>query len=152
MERSGSQKVLLVLSIISIVFAVLGILAGLMSLAGGVLFGAADPEQVADVLADTGVTQSQAGAAIGILGGSIIISCVIELIIGILGVRAANDARKIMPVWVLAIIQLVFSVLGLVASIVNGSFGADAFSIVITLIFAVLIFWISNNIKQQAGR
>ena len=66
--------------------------------------------------------------------------------------RAANDNQKIMPVWVLAIINVVLCVAGLIAIIVNGTFGSDGVSSICSLAVGVLIFWIANNIKNQAGR
>ena len=51
MQRSGSQKALLVISIISIVFAVLGILAALLAMVGGSLFGAVPADEAAEALA-----------------------------------------------------------------------------------------------------
>lgn len=152
MERSGSQKFLLVISIINIVFAVLGILAGIMGILGGAFFGAADPQDVASTLSGSGVTQ---GEASGIVVGAflfVLLASAIELIVGILGVRAANDNQKIMPVWVLALIDVILYVVCIVITIVNGSFSADGLSNILSLAFAVLLFWVANNIKQQAGK
>lgn len=152
MERSGSQKFLLVISIINIIFAVLGILAGVVGIMGGAFFGAADPQEVASTLADAGVTQ---GEASGIVVGAflfVLLASAVELIVGILGVRAANDNQKIMPVWVLALIDVILYVVGIIVAIVNGDFSAQGFSYILSLAFAVLLFWVANNIKRQAGK
>ena len=152
MERSGSQKFLLVISIINIVFAVLGILAGIMGVLGGAVFGAADPQEVASTVAETGVTQGEAsGLVVGVFL-LVLLASAVELVVGILGVRAANDNQKIMPVWVLAIIDVILYVVGLVIVIVNGDFSSQGVSYILSLAFAILLFWVANNIKQQAGK
>lgn len=152
MQRSGSQKALLVISIISIVIAVLGILTALLAMVGGSLFGAVPADEAAEALAGSGITQGELGAVLGVGGLVILIGCVIELIVGILGVRAANDNQKIMPVWVLALIELILYVVSIVMMIVNGTITNDIASTVVSAIIAVLIFWIANNIKREAGK
>ena len=152
MQRSGSQKFLLVISIINIVFAVLGILAGIAGVLGGAFVGAADPQEVSSALSETGLTQGEAsGLVVGVFL-FVLLASAVELIVGILGVRAANDNQKIMPVWVLAIIDVALYVIGLISVIVNGSFSSQGLSSIIGLAFAVLLFWVANNIKKQAGK
>lgn len=151
MQRSGSQKALLVISIITIVFAVIGLILSAMTIAGGALVGAIDSNEAAEVLEGTGVTQGQVAAGIGFVGIVLLIGCVIELIEGILGVRAANDNQKIMPVWVLAIIGLVISFIGAMFLAVQGRL-TDSPSTIITLVMSALMLWIATNIKKQAGR
>ena len=152
MERSGSQKFLLVISIINIVFAVLGIIAGILGVMGGAVFGAADPQEVSSALSGTGVTQGEASGIMIIAFLFIFLASIVELIVGILGVRAANDNQKIMPVWVLAIIQVALYVIAIIVAIIDGSFGASAFSYILSLVFGILLFWVANNIKKQAGK
>ena len=152
MQRSGSQKALLVISIIEIVFAVIALLGGLMMMFGGSLIGAVDSAEVTEALAGSGITQGELGVLAGMGGLIIIFSGIIELILGILGVRAANDNQKIMPVWIVAIIELVFCVISLIAVIVNGSFSTQGLSTIVSLVFAGFTMWIANNIKTQAGR
>ena len=140
MQRSRSQKVLLVLSILSIISAVIA------------AFGAADSAEAASVLEGSGITQGEAGLLAS--GARLVIICegIVELIMGILGIRAANDNRKIMPVWVISIIELVLSAISLITTIVNGSFATQSVSVIATLVFAGLMMWIANNIKMEAGR
>jgi len=152
MERSGSQKFLLVISIISIVIAALGILGSIAGIMGGAFVGAADPQEVSSALSDTGLTQGEAsGFVVGVFLVLLIASAV-QLIVGILGVRAANDNQKIMPVWVLALVEVILYIIGIIIAIVNGSFGTDWLSSIISLAFGILMFWVANNIKKQAGR
>lgn len=152
MQRSGSQKALLVISIISIVFAVIGILLGLMTLLGGALVGAVPAEDASEALAGSGINQAQAGVLVGVMGFVTVLISAFELVVGILGVRAANDNQKIMPVWVLAIVELVLCVIAVIMVFVNGTFATDGVSSILSLAIGALIFWIANNIKKEAGR
>ena len=152
MERSGSQKVLLVISILNIIGAALGILMGILMITGGALVGAVSSSEAASALAGTGMTQGEVSGLAGIAGIVMLVAGIIELILGILGVRAANDNQKIMPVWVVAIVELVICIIGLIAIIVNGSFSTQGASTIVSLVFAGFTMWIANNIKTQAGR
>ncbi len=152
MERSGSQKVLLVLSILNIILAAFVILASLLTIAGGALVGAVPAEEVADSLAETGLTQGQASAAFSAIGLVILIPGALMLLIGILGVRAANNNQKIMPVWVLSVISLVMWVISIVIAVMNGTVGTDIAPNLVSIAIAVLTFWIANNIKREAGK
>ena len=152
MQRSGSQKVLLVLSIIGIIGAVLVLISGLMTMLGGALFGAMSSSEAAAALSGTDLTQGQAGVLFGLGGLFVVLLGVVELILGILGVRAANDNQKIMPVWILAIIEVVLCVISLILTITGGSFSTEGASAIISLIIAALIMWIANNIKREAGK
>ena len=148
MQRSGSQKALLVLSIIEIVFAILALVAGFAS---GVLTGMVAGTNPLDV----GLTSNEiamGGAALGILTVAIIISAIWSLLCGIFGIRAANDNQKIMIVWVFTLIGVILGVVGIIAAIVNGSFGSQAASLIISLIIDGILFWIANNIKREAGK
>lgn len=152
MQRSGSQKALLVLSILNIIGAVLALLGGLALMMGGAVIGTVDSSEAAQALAGSGVSQGELGILASLAGFVVLLAGVIELIMGILGVRAANDNQKIMPVWVLAIISLVLNAIGLISTIATGSFGSQGSSYIVSLILAVLMMWICNNIKREAGR
>ena len=151
MERSGSQKFLLVISIINIAFGIIGILGAIFLIMAGGLSGSVDAAE----LAESGITQQDIGMVGGIfsmLGLTAMFSSALGIIQGILGIRAANDNQKIMPVWVLALIGLVFGVIALVMTVVNGTFGTQGLSSIISLVISGLMFWVANNIKQQAGK
>ncbi len=151
MERSGSQKALLVLSIIEIVFAVLALIGGISSVVlTGVVAGSTP-----DIVAQGRVTANEAAtgtAVLAILSGVVIISGIWSLLCGIFGIRAANDNQKIMIVWVFTLIGVIGGVVALIAAIVNGSFGQSAFALIIGLIMDGILFWIANNIKKEAGK
>lgn len=139
-------------SIIEIVSGALSLIAGLMAtLAGGVMGGAVS-SMSADQLAEAGVTAADAGmlsVATSMMAVILIVAAAVSILEGVLGIRAANDASKIMPVWILAIIGLVGAVITIIVSIANGSFAANAVSNIITLVIDGLMFWIANNIKTM---
>ena len=145
MERSGSQKALRIISIIGIIFGLLALaMAALMVFASGFV------ASVTDEAAVEGMSNTEAGALVGFTGLITLVEALIAIIQGILGLRAAKDASKIKPVWILAIIGLVGSVIGAIMFFVNG--GGDMSNItsyISSVVFAVIYFWIANNIKQQ---
>ncbi len=147
MERSGSQKALLVISIIEIVGAALSLIAGIST---GLLGGLVGTAGVQGQLTPQEVASGTAGLAI--LSAIIIISGVWSLLCGIFGIRAANDNQKIMIVWVFALIGVILGVIGLIYSFVNGSFAQNALTMIVALALDVLLFWIANNIKREAGK
>ena len=152
MQRSGSQKALLVFSILNIIGAVIALVGGIAMMMGGILVETVDPAETAAVVAETGLTQSEIGVFAGMIGIVLIFDGIIELIMGILGIRASNDNQKIMPVWVLAIIQLILCVASLITIVVNGTFASQGMSQIISILFAVIILWLANNIKREAGK
>lgn len=148
MQRSGSQKVLLVVSILEIISAAFVLIAGIMALIGA---GASGSISTGDADVDS-VVQAGVGAMFGIASVLALISGGWSLFCGILGVRAANDNQKIMIVWVFSLINLILQVITIVMGIFDGSFGANWLSYIISLIWPALMFWIANNIKYEAGK
>lgn len=147
MQRSGSQTALLVFSIIEIIGAVLVLLAAFAAIAATGLIG------VAGTTGDLTAEETAIGAAMGgILSIVLVIGGVWSLLCGIFGIRAANDNQKIMIVWVFVIIGLVLNAVGLVMSIINGTFTNDVFSAIVPLAINVIMFVICNNIKREAGK
>ena len=151
MERTSSQKVLRVIAIISIVFAVLGILAGALIGGAGGLIGTANPSDVAEMTSGTGLTQGQAAGIVGGLGIVAILASAIELIEGILCLRASNDSAKVKPAWIFSIISLGLNIVSIIWTAINGTLGQNIGSTVAGLAIAGLIFYLCNNIKQEAG-
>ncbi len=154
MERSGSQKFLLVISILDIIVGILGLIGAIMFItlgAGTNIAEVADPAS----MAEAGITASDASAAAGVMGivGIVaLFSGALCLLQGILGVRAANDNQKIMPVWVIALIGLICAAVGIIMGLIDGSFGTQAWSLVGSLAGSLLMFWVANNIKREAGK
>lgn len=146
MERSGSQKFLKFVSVIAVIFGSIGIFFGLMFLLGGGLIGTSAQAAV------EGMTNQEASIASMTVGLIALIPSICELISGILGIRAANDARKIMPVWFFSLIGFLLPLIGLGAKIATGSMTGDAVaSLIVPLIGSGIMFWIASNIKAQAN-
>ena len=148
MACSGSQKVLLVLSIIELVLSVLTLLFSVLGFFGG---GAIATMSSAD-LASAGVTAAEAeeaGGALLILSIFGALSAIWGILCGIFGIRAANNNKKIMIVWVFLLIEVILDVVGIVLTVVNGTF---EWTSLIDLAVALFMWWIANNIKRQAGK
>ena len=140
-EKSGSRKMLKFLGVLDIIFGIAGIIFGIIMFVGGGL-GA--------VIATD--SDAQVGAvAIVLVGIIMLVSGLFDLILGILAVRAANNPRRIMPVWVLALISLILNVIGVISGISSGG-GSGIIPSIVGLIIAVIVFVIANNVKKEAGR
>lgn len=147
MERSGSQKALLVLSIIELIGGALALIMGILGMIGAGAV-ASDPSLVAG----SGVSQADATGVIGVVSIVIIISGIWSILCGIFGIRAANDNQKIMIVWVFTLIGVILAIVGIIMAIINGTFGSSFWSLAGTLVFSGIMFFIANNIKNEAGR
>ena len=144
MERSGSQKVLRVLSILIIIGAVITLVGAIVLIAGGGFYAASGE-------AIEGYTAAEAGTLTIAGGASLLVSGVVDLIEGIFGLRAAKDEQKIMPLWILAAVGLGLAALSLVLGFVNGMDSSRLASDITSVVSSGLMFWIANNIKTQAG-
>lgn len=143
MEKSGSQKALKVISILMIVFGGLAIAFGLFGMVGGGVIGAAGVDAADDSAAALG------GIAI-VVGIGMLVSGVIDLVIGIFGLRGANNPQKIGVFFVFAIIGTVLAALGFVGTLMSGS--GDASSIVsgfVGLLLPGACVILANNIKKE---
>ena len=146
MDRSNSQKALKVISIIGIIVAVVTLLGAAVMLFGGGLIAATTDEVVVE-----GMSNAEVGGLVGFAGAASLIAGLVYLIQGILGIRASNDFTKIKPVWILAIIGIIFAVLSFISIFTNGQpvEVSDVAGGIVSLAFAGLYFWIANNIKKQ---
>ena len=151
MQPTSAQKGIKVLSILAIIFGILGILVGILAVAGGALI-AGDPEASADIAQSTGISPANAGLAASLGGVVIIISAGLEVLMGILGLGAAKDNQKIMPVWVLALISLIMSVVSVITNVLGGVEASQMFSLVTGLVIPALFFWFANTVKKEAGK
>ena len=150
MEKSGSQKVLKVLAIIEIIFAILGILTGIALAACAALPDAMKEVSVTFQDAGYNITASDANVIIIVMGIGLIIAAVVDLLIGIFALRGANDPSKIQVFWVLCVIGVVLSIVTILCAVFNGSTsGSKMFAYALELALNVWIFWLANNIKKQ---
>ena len=142
MSLEKSQKIVKVLGILSIISAVLGIIAaiGMFGLTG---LGAASLDTAA-------IDEETAGSLVGLglIGVVILVSAIVELLQGIFSLRAAKDASKPTPLWVISIISVVFSVISLINSFGSGT--QEIFSAIFGLAISCGIFYLANNIKKNA--
>ncbi len=143
MEKTTSQKALKVISIIMIVFAALTLLVGITGIVAGGALGA--------VAAGSGGADAALLGGLAVVAGLFVIaSGVIDLLIGIFGLRGANDPSKIGVFYVLAIIGLVLAALSALSTFFGGS--ADAGSIggaLVGLILPGVSVLLAYNIKKE---
>lgn len=146
---SGYRKFLKVFSIIEIVLAVLTLVLALASM--GII--ALGPEVTSETVSADGVTLT-VGQTFAAFGAIALISGVIDLIVGILGVRGANNPEKIGAYLVLAVIAFLFDAVELVLTIISMAQGtADANGLLSALISAALngaLVYIAYKIKSEA--
>ena len=144
MTVEQSRSILKVTGILSIVFSVFGLLLGVLAIAGG------------GFVASTGAGDSEAvssGMVVAILGVLVIIGAFIGLIRGIFSLNASKDFSKIMPAWILAIIDLIFRGLTTAAQVATGTLNSSSmFSVLSNIAISVLIFMAANTIKKATGR
>lgn len=148
MDRSGSQKFLKVISIIDIVMGAIVIVASFAAVFMGGVASMASPDLVASGELDASQAALASGA-MSILGVFGIIVGAVTVVEGVLGVRAANDPSKIMPVWILSIIGLAANAVSLIMAFVQHG---NILSALLSLVVSGLMFWVANNIKVQAGK
>ncbi|MEG0374838.1 MAG: hypothetical protein RR547_01475 [Raoultibacter sp.] len=142
MEKSSSQKALKILSIVMIVLAILSIVSGLFMIIGG---GA-----VAGTTVYGGDDSMAVMAAAAMIGGvMILVGGIINLIIGIFGLRGANNPQKIGVFFVLAIIGVVVTALSFVGNIMSGSDFTTIISGLISFVLPVACVVLANNIKKE---
>lgn len=134
--KTSSQTALKVLSIIGIVVGAIIAVSGIVLTVG------------ANGFAMSQASSSGAGVAVlGTIGVVLIVAGAFNVVVGVFGVRGANDPSKIGVFWVLCIIGIVFNALGLIME-ATGS-GISASSLIGTL-FVVVLFILASNIKKQA--
>lgn len=136
---SGSQKALKVVSVLLIIYAVAMAAFGIFMVAGGSFL-------VGETVDVDGTAQA-ANVMAAALGAGTIAGGVIDLIIGLLGLRGAKNPRKVGPFFVLCIIGLVLGLVSLGMSIAQGSF--NLWSLVSLVIIAVCLY-LSAQVKKQA--
>ena len=146
MQPSRAQKILKFLSILSIVGAVLNLGLAFMLIFGGGLYAA-------EGTGAEGMTAAEMGTMAAGVGMATVFEAIIGLVEGWLGLRAAMDNSKIMPVWVIAVIGLVGGFIALAMAFFGGNTSAQTVgSAVGSLAASGLMFWLANTIKTEAGK
>ncbi len=148
---TGSQKALKVISIIVIILAVLCIIAGALLLIPNLAYVEAGFPNVegADQL-----TVAAGTAFVLLIGTFILVSGVIDLIVGILGLRGAKDPKKIGGFFAIAVIGLILAAINLAITLFSGqqldfaALSASIAQIVVMLICVIL----ANNVRNLRNR
>ena len=154
-DRSGSQKALRIIVIVLIVFAIATLLisAAMLALAVAAIAGGADlSAEMSGVDASVVVNGESLPSGIALLltlSVVLIFSAVLDLIVGILGLRGANNPQKIKPFFVLCVIGLVIEVIGIGGSIAQGTFSSIGSSSVVELLIIGACTWLAYDIMRQ---
>jgi len=143
MSLEKSQKIVKVLGILSIIGAVISFLLALSMLGVGGLSVFNVNESASDeVFMGIGLFL--------VLGIIMLVSGVFELLQGIFSLKAAKDATKAQPLWVISLISVVLDALSMIASFTNHSSVQDILTEIFTLAIACFTFYLANNIKKLA--
>ena len=142
---SGSQKVIKFVSVLTIILAIITIVGGIaLGGLGGLAIGGAAADPTLDEDIAYGGVYFMAAAVILIVGA------IIDIIVGILGLRGAKDPNKIGAFRVFVVIGLIFAILDLVATFLLGT--PDATTIagdVIRLVLIVILLICANNVAKM---
>ena len=145
----NAKSTLKILGILSIVLGALGMILGALSIAGGGLLAG-------EMAASGGMSSAEADTAATATGLVLIAGIVLlgsglfTLLLGIFSVRASNDFSKIGPAYVLAIIDLAISVIGVIVNFVGTMNVSSLLEGVVGIAFAACIFWAAKTIKDNA--
>lgn len=138
---SGSQKALKVISIILIVWAIVVILLG-----GFMAAGSAAPGMSAQSIDMGGSTMDMATAALA-FGIGTVVGGVVNLIIGLLGLRGAKNPHKIGLFFALCVIGLVLGIVGIVMNIMQGAF---QWTSLVSVVIVAACTLLAAKIRKQA--
>lgn len=147
MEKSMSQKVLKVISIIMIVVGAIAIVISAMMLVGGI--AAVNYGTVPDVSPEDAETVTVVAIGLGIMG---IISGIVNVVIGIFGVRGANNPQKIGVFFVLCIVGLVLMAINTVYQFATGAVDSSGvISAFLGYVCPVIVTMLAHNVKKENG-
>lgn len=139
---SGARKALKIMSILTIVMAIIQIItAGLIVFGSSFMVGMQEAE-----LDGTTVDVGVALMGVGIMA---LVSSVVSLIVGILGVRGANDPTKIGPYKIIAIIGLVLCILQAAMFLFTGQIASYGISGVLSLVFVAVLVFLAFKIEKD---
>ena len=145
----NAKSTLKIMGILSIIMSAFGIILGAMSIGGGgILAGQmAASGGMSSTEADAAATMTGLVLAAGIM---ILVSGIFALLLGIFSVRASNDFSKVGPAYVLAIIDLIVSIISLVVNFAGTMNVSSLLDGVVGVVFAACIFWAAKTIRDNA--
>ena len=142
---STNRKILKVLSIISLVFSILGMILGAL-----IVFACCgDPEGAMKAVTISPIgnlTNEQSIALIFGAGVALIIYFVWEIFVSCMGIRGANNPRKMGFVTVIAAISAVVAVIGFVLSVTGN--GAIVSSLT-TAVFNCAFLYVCYKVREE---
>ncbi len=144
---NGYQRAVWIVSIINILFALVGIVVGVVVL----LLGAGMLGESADEAILSGYVVSGFFIAAAVLG---IIQSIYQLIVGCLGVRGSRDASKIGPFFVLTVINFIWAIVVFAFYLFNVTGGSSAdlttnvISSIINVIITAILMFCAGRIKS----
>lgn len=139
---SGARKALKVMSILTIVMAIIQIVTAALIVFGSSFMVGMQEAELNGSTVDVGV------ALMGV-GVMALVSSVVSLIVGILGVRGANDPSKIGPYKVIAIIGLALCVIQAAASLFTDQIASFGISGVLSLVFMAVLVFLAFKIEKE---
>ena len=145
MEMTLSRKVLNIAGILDYIAGGLSLLLGFAVIGAGA-FAMNNPEIAKDLPANLGAQ------TVLIIGIALAAGAILTMVYAHLERVAAKNPAKIMPVWVLSILSVGFSVFTLISDLTRHAALADMGPNFAGLVFGILMLVIANNIKKEAGR
>lgn len=139
---SGARKALKVMSILTIVMAIIQIVTAALIVFGSSFMVGTQEAELNGSTVDVGV------ALMGV-GVMALVSSVVSLVVGILGVRGANDPSKIGPYKVIAIIGLALCVIQAAASLFTGQIASFGISGLLSLVFMAVLVFLAFKIEKE---
>jgi len=141
MSLETSKKVLKISGILTVIFAVLAIIAGIALLGFG------------SVIAVDEEIQAMEGAAEGVFGAYLIgilclVSGTISLIEGVVSVKASKNTKYGTAAFIFAIFGLLGSISSVITSFKNNGNASGFVSAFLTIALSVLILVAANNVRQ----
>ena len=147
MSIDNAKSTLKVLGVLNIIFGIFGIGLAIAFYSGGHILGI----NVMNTPGAEGAEQTMtlAGTML-VLAVFVLISAIVDLLLGIFSIRGANHTDKIGPAFVLSIIALILSVISLILSFANGITFSSVLDGIVGIVFSACIFWAANTIRKNA--
>ncbi|MEG0477121.1 MAG: hypothetical protein RR572_05585 [Raoultibacter sp.] len=134
---TGSQKALNILSIIILVFGILGVLLGIFFVAGATMLQGSKIEGVDAQVLST------------MMGMVLIVGALIDVVIGIMGRRGAKNPAKIKPFFVICVIGLVLYVMSIIGALTTGDV-ASLPNYLVSLVLVIACLFFADKVKKEA--
>lgn len=153
---SGSQKAIKVISIIAIIIAIITIVISAPTF--GITYAFVnDPSGLSSLNGFDEAYASMGAALVLAVAALAVVSGILSLLVGIFGLRGANDPMKILPFFAFAIIGFVCSIIGLIVTLVvaaaSGTFDMQSIiSSVVQVVVMLVCVMLANNVRKQRAR